>query len=398
MDTNMKMEFEEQKEQIDTSTHKQSNDPRSKPQVRPISNLIKNEEQTKIKSEADSRHQDHGNMKRESQSYSQQNTKPLHSENYGETHVINPSSGINFLDGKLNSTSEALLRQKLPNLRKRDNKKSQKQRDEEQQTHTSEETADLKQKMIRALLEDHEYIKSGECPAIERLKLLSRVDEQMRKKHIQREFLQQGGLQVLAEWISANPDETYPLAQVIELVFEVLENMPIESNHLENSSLPSVLSRYANNMCSYPHLANRALTIIQRWQAIVYKLNYKYDDEGYHEQKQRELREKIKMIGCRVDLGNAEEELIRRNANGQIMMYSSNFDFLEKPRPFVEPRQKKEKSSNAKDNIERAFTLMKKQKESTSGGYEVNLAYSRYYESYHDGPLEDQKTEFSGRY
>ena len=53
--------------------------------------------------------------------------------------------------------------------------------------------------------------------------------------------------------------------------------------------------------------------------------------------KQRELREKIKMIGCRVDLGNAEAELITRNANGQIIMQSSNFDFLEKPKRVVAP-------------------------------------------------------------
>jgi len=85
---------------------------------------------------------------------------------------------------------------------------------------------------------------------------------------------------------------------------------------LEKTKIAIVLSLYAKNLCGYPHLANRALNIIQRWQAIVYKLSYKYDEEGFHEKKQRDLREKIKQIGSRVDMGNAEEELIKRTPTG----------------------------------------------------------------------------------
>lgn len=45
-------------------------------------------------------------------------------------------------------------------------------------------------------------------------------------------------------------------------------------------------------------------------------------------------------------------------------MQSSNFDFMEKPKPQVEPRKMKEKSNTAKEKIEKAFDFMKKQKES----------------------------------
>lgn len=86
--------------------------------------------------------------------------------------------------------------------------------------------------------------------------LLKEVDTEMRKKFIQFEFLEQGGIQVLSDWITINPDSTYPLVQVIELVFDILENLPIDSHHLEHSNIAKILSLYAKNLCGYPHLAN----------------------------------------------------------------------------------------------------------------------------------------------
>lgn len=160
-----------------------------------------------------------------------------------------------------------------------------------------------------------------------------------------------------------NPDKSYPLAQVIELVFEILEKLPIDSHHLENSNIAKILSLYAHNLTGYPHLANKALNIIQRWQAIVYKLSYKYDDEGFHEKKQRDLRERITQIGKRTDMSNVEDELIKRDPTGQIVITASNFDFIEKPRVHVEPRRVKDKSNSAKEKIEKAFYLMKRRKD-----------------------------------
>lgn len=119
----------------------------------------------------------------------------------------------------------------------------------------------------------------------------------MRNKHIQVSFLERGGIQALSDWINTNPDGSYPLIQVVELVFDLLEILSVSSKHLEESNIAKILSLYAHNLVGYPHLATRALNIIQRWQAIVYNLSYKYDQEGIHDKKQRDLRERIMMIG-----------------------------------------------------------------------------------------------------
>jgi len=64
---------------------------------------------------------------------------------------------------------------------------------------------------------------------------LPTVEDLLKKKQIQIEFLENGGLEVLASWISHNPDQSFPLPQIIELVFDILEKLPIENRYLENS-------------------------------------------------------------------------------------------------------------------------------------------------------------------
>ena len=47
----------------------------------------------------------------------------------------------------------------------------------------------------------------------------------------------------------------------------------------------------------------------------MFKLSYEYDTDGFHEEKQRDLRKRIQAIKAR-DQSNADEELIIRDPNG----------------------------------------------------------------------------------
>ena len=58
-----------------------------------------------------------------------------------------------------------------------------------------------------------------------RVKMIKKVDDLLRKQKIQSQFLDMMGLEVLASWISANPNGGYPLPQVVELVFDILERL-----------------------------------------------------------------------------------------------------------------------------------------------------------------------------
>jgi glutamate racemase len=92
----------------------------------------------------------------------------------------------------------------------------------------------------------------------------------------------------------------------------------------------------------------------------VYNLSYQYDKEGYHEQKQRDLRERIQTIKAR-DQSNADTELIERDPTGQIVMQCSHFDFIEKPFRQVSPK-KFSKNAQAKEKIAKAFNKLLKEK------------------------------------
>lgn len=92
----------------------------------------------------------------------------------------------------------------------------------------------------------------------------------------------------------------------------------------------------------------------------MYNLSYKYDQEGFHEKKQRDLRQRIQAIKSR-DQSNADSELILRNTNGQIMMNMSNFDFIEKPQGEVSPKRVA-RSNLAKEKIAKIFNEMQKAK------------------------------------
>ena len=166
--------------------------------------------------------------------------------------------------------------------------------------------------------------------------LLKEMDQLLRKRNIQIEFLELGGLEVLTNWIDQNPDGSFPLPQVVESVFQILDRFPITSEILEHTNIAKVVSLYAHGKTELRYMQHTALTLIQKWQSIVYNLSYQYDKEGFHEQKQRDLRQRIQAIKAR-DQSNADQMLVDRDPNGQIMMKCSHFDFIEKPHKEVSP-------------------------------------------------------------
>ena len=88
-------------------------------------------------------------------------------------------------------------------------------------------------------------------------------------------------------------------------------------------------------------MSARATHLLQRWQLTVYKLSYDYDEEGEYEKKQRDLRRKLEVLknfdpsslrqNEDASVTRKDDELIRKAPNGRLIMYKSNFDFLEKP-------------------------------------------------------------------
>lgn len=100
------------------------------------------------------------------------------------------------------------------------------------------------------------------------------METHLKKRSIQLEFINIGGLDVMANWIAINPDGGFPLPQVVECVFNLLEQFPITTDDLERTSIAKAVSLYAHGKTELNYLQNTALTLIQKWQSIVYNLSY----------------------------------------------------------------------------------------------------------------------------
>lgn len=185
-----------------------------------------------------------------------------------------------------------------------------------------------------------------------RFHLLPKLSSYLKRKAVQSWFLQLSGCAVLERWLKPNPDGSFPPQQVVEQVFDVLDTLPIELEHLQNSNIAKVLNYYAGGRSGMdPSITHRATHLLQRWRVSVYNLSYEYDEDGLHELRHRELRRKLEVVKA-IDpadllkdggsvkkdgtLTFKEDELIRKAPNGRFIMFKSNFDFLEKPRGYLE--------------------------------------------------------------
>lgn len=111
-------------------------------------------------------------------------------------------------------------------------------------------------------------------------------------------------------------------------------------------------------------IVQRSTHLLQRWRVTVYNLSYEYDEEGLHELRHRELKRKLEVVKA-IDpsdilkssdnqdgtLTLKEDELIRKAPNGRFIMFKSNFDFLEKPKGYLESDEYLNQGASAAENF-----------------------------------------------
>jgi hypothetical protein len=149
-------------------------------------------------------------------------------------------AGLNRFSQKLTKNDYETLKLSIPALNKPDAALKKKQQ-EAFASDQKDQTKKLVENMIEAVLEDHKTIQSKRGPALHRIMLLKEMDQMLRKRNIQMEFLQLGGLEILANWIDQNPDGSFPLPQVVESVFQILDHFPMTSECIEQSSIAKVV-------------------------------------------------------------------------------------------------------------------------------------------------------------
>lgn len=113
-----------------------------------------------------------------------------------------------------------------------------------------EETKQLTMRLIKRMHEacssDHQAILDGRA-ALQRFKLTEELQDQLRKKHIQKLFLEMQGCRFIEMWLGLNPDGSFPPIQVINCMLTILDKLPITEDVLSNCQVAHVLTQYATS-------------------------------------------------------------------------------------------------------------------------------------------------------
>jgi hypothetical protein len=111
---------------------------------------------------------------------------------------------------------------------------------------------------------------------------------------------------------------------MIECILNVLDKLPITEDVLSECQVARTLAIYATTKDLTPELVSQATKLLQKWQTVVYKLSYEYDQEGQHEMKQRDMRSRLDVLraldrpGTETEL-DREDDLIKKTTNGFVL-------------------------------------------------------------------------------
>ena len=216
--------------------------------------------------------------------------------------------------------------------------------------------------MQDAVEKDNKANEAGR-PALKKLLMLEDVTKELRRIAIQDKFLENGGCIVLATWIEALPDGTYPNLSVVQEILQCLDNLQIEPEYLINAKkLGRIIKIYANDKAKMPQVAGLAKQIMDKWSRMVFGISTTYVQRGeeYEEieiprrDQYRKLRQKLERdakealeddndsdseeVGAKrkrkqKNAGIPEEQEIVRGRAGIIMPQRNAFDFVDKPNP-----------------------------------------------------------------
>ncbi|KAG4304700.1 hypothetical protein PORY_001753 [Pneumocystis oryctolagi] len=101
----------------------------------------------------------------------------------------------------------------------------------------------LREKMRQAAIEDVQA-NAEKKPAIQKLKMLSEVENALRKTSFTESILDNNLLEVVRIWLEPLPDRSLPALNIQKVLFSALSRLPIQTEHLRESGVGKVVLFY----------------------------------------------------------------------------------------------------------------------------------------------------------
>ncbi|KTW30032.1 uncharacterized protein T551_01976 [Pneumocystis jirovecii RU7] len=158
---------------------------------------------------------------------------------------VNILSEENDIEQKHDMTPEELARQELDQALNEAimSSRKKKKKEEDLEEMADDEIVALREKMRQAAIED---IQANEekRPAIQKLKMLSEVENALRKTSFTESILDNNLLEVVRIWLEPLPDRSLPALNIQKVLFSALSRLPIQTEHLRESGVGKVVLFY----------------------------------------------------------------------------------------------------------------------------------------------------------
>ncbi|KAI9018612.1 hypothetical protein CLU79DRAFT_805146 [Phycomyces nitens] len=164
-------------------------------------------------------------------------------------------------------------------------KKKRKKVDEDDlERSMDEELANMRDAMKSAA--EYDAVSNGQRkPAVAKLKMLSQVTNMLTNKHLQDSILDNQLLDSIRLWLEPLPDRSLPSLDIQTEMLDILEKLPIGSDHLRESGVGKIVYFYTKSPRVEMRIRRKADQLVAKWSRLVIKRS-----ENYRERR-HELRE-----------------------------------------------------------------------------------------------------------
>eukprot|EP01017_Pseudomicrothorax_dubius_P009819 TRINITY_DN13425_c0_g1_i1.p1 TRINITY_DN13425_c0_g1~~TRINITY_DN13425_c0_g1_i1.p1 ORF type:complete len:260 (+),score=60.26 TRINITY_DN13425_c0_g1_i1:47-826(+) len=128
------------------------------------------------------------------------------------------------------------------------------------------ECEDLLTAMRDAYQSDLSNLMSGQ-PALEKLKLLPRIEREFASTAFLRQYVKRGGLEVFSRWLSRSELGDLPTQNLVKSCVSLIQKLNIELKDIRNSSLARTLSDLKPHVKD-PEVLGNIQKLIDRWTRL----------------------------------------------------------------------------------------------------------------------------------
>lgn len=105
-------------------------------------------------------------------------------------------------------------------------------------------------------------------PALTKVKHIDEVLEKLSKQAVQKEFIQQRGLDYLTEWLDSIPNGPEPSVSLRKKLLQFIISLPVEKHHFEGIRLGKVIYKLSQKS-SVHELKVLASKVVDKWSKVL---------------------------------------------------------------------------------------------------------------------------------